>query len=263
MLVLLFVVLTIVFYLLDIQASWDSSILTLVLNIVFVIIPALVITFIAARSFMRTGVWPVLWMGIGVLTFGLAAVLSNWLRITSSNNATTVYSIVALLAGVFHFFAGFFALNRVPPREPGSGRLSALLQVYLIALALIVFRHCNRRAWTITAIRCIGGGNPNTSDGTGNGSITFPPGGFNAFPPVLQVEIVFALLVFSGAAVDMPVNGWGHTAKNGWVTDKLDCAECPVFWRCLFIYCCMGHIERGQEPKNCRLMKLWPTSSRY
>ncbi len=137
-LVALVIILTIGFYLLDIQASWDSSALTLVLNIVFVIIPALIISFIASRSFIRTGAWPVLWMGIGVLTFGLAAVLSNWLRITSSNNATTVYSIVALLAGIFHFFAGYFSVNRVSPKEPGSGRLSALLQIYLIALALIV-----------------------------------------------------------------------------------------------------------------------------
>jgi PAS domain S-box-containing protein len=123
---------------LDIEAKWDSSDLTLVLNVIFVIIPALVITFIAVRSFIRTGVWSVLWMGIGVLTFGLAAVLSNWLRITSSNNATTVYSIIALLAGVFHFFAGYFSLNRVSPSEPGPGRLSALLQVYFVALAFIV-----------------------------------------------------------------------------------------------------------------------------
>jgi PAS domain S-box-containing protein len=138
-LVVLVFVLTILFYVTDIQAKWDSSGLTLVLNIVFVVVPSFFIAFIAARSYVRTGVWSVLWMGIGTVTFGLAAILSNWLRITSANNATTVYAIVALLAGVFHSFAGFFALNMVPPAESHSRQVWTLLQVYLVALAFIIF----------------------------------------------------------------------------------------------------------------------------
>lgn len=139
-LVVLLFVLAIVFYLLDIKASYDSTELTLFLNIVFVVLPSFLVAIIAARGFISTGVWPVLWMGIGTLSFGLAVLLSNWIRVWSSTNASaTDYAILSLFAGLLHFLGSFFALSRVSPQEHHAGRLRTLLQVYLGALAFIAF----------------------------------------------------------------------------------------------------------------------------
>jgi PAS domain S-box-containing protein len=138
-LVVLVVLLTVLFYALGISSRYDSADLTLGLNILFVVLPSFFIAFIASRSFTRTGVWPVLFMGIGTLTFGLAVLLSNWIRGSSANNAITVYGLSALLAGLFYLFAGFLAFNKVPAQESRSGRLSILVQIYLAAMAFIVF----------------------------------------------------------------------------------------------------------------------------
>jgi hypothetical protein len=121
--VILVVIASFLFYFLGITSKYNPQDLFLVLNCIFVVVPSLIVGAMAARSFIRTGVWPTLWMGIGTFTFGLAVLLSNWFGLSSSNNATTVYAIVALLAGSFHLFSGFFALNSISSKQ-ASGRLS-------------------------------------------------------------------------------------------------------------------------------------------
>ena len=135
--VILVIITSFLFYFLGIKSKYNPHDLLLVLNCIFVVAPSLIVGTIAARSFTRTGVWPTLWMGIGTLTFGLAVLLSNWFGLSSSNNATTVYAIVALLAGSFHLISGFFALNAIPSKQ-ASGRFSSLLQVYISALVFII-----------------------------------------------------------------------------------------------------------------------------
>ncbi|WP_198527451.1 PAS domain S-box protein [Candidatus Methanoperedens nitratireducens] len=137
-LVILMFVLTIAFYLLDIKESYDSTSLTLALNIVFVMLPSFFIAVIAVRSFVRTGAWPVMWMGIGTLAFGLAVLLSNWIRVWEPNVAVTDFTIVSLIAGSLHFLGAFFALNKIPPQERGAGRLTTVLQVYFGTLAFVI-----------------------------------------------------------------------------------------------------------------------------
>jgi hypothetical protein len=113
-LVVLIIILAIVFYLLEAKTTWDSSVLTLVLNIVFVVIPSFFIALIASWGFMHSGSWQVMWLGVGTLAYGLAVLLSMWIRKWASTNAyATVFAIVYLLAGLFFFVGAVFPFNRL------------------------------------------------------------------------------------------------------------------------------------------------------
>ena len=139
-LVILVVILTIAFYLLDIQASWDSSVLTLLLNIVFVVIPAFFIAVISSRGFLQSGSWQIMWLGVGTLTYGLAVLLSFWVRTWAPANAqTTTFTVVYLLASLFFFIGSLLALNKDSLKAFSSsrGRLANLLLIYFIVAALI------------------------------------------------------------------------------------------------------------------------------
>ena len=139
-LVILVIILTIAFYLLDIQASWDSSVLTLLLNIVFVVVPAFFIAVISSRGFLQSGSRQIMWLGVGTLTYGLAVLLSFWLRTWASANAQiTTFAIVYLLAGLFFFIGSLLALNKASIKAYSSsqGRLTNLLVIYFIVVALI------------------------------------------------------------------------------------------------------------------------------
>ena len=138
-LIVMMYVLVIVFYLLGITVKYNSANLILALNIMFVVIPSFFIAFIAARGFLRTGSWPVMWMGIGTLSFGLAVFLSYFIGLWAPINASsTNFPIIALLAGLFNFFAASFLLSRTLPHERGQGRLTILLLANVGAIAMIV-----------------------------------------------------------------------------------------------------------------------------
>lgn len=138
-LVILVFAATVAFYLLHITASFDPPYLALALNIVFITAPSFLIAFIASRSFMLTGVWPTLWLGIGTLTFGLGSLLGGLLAADmTANIAITASNIIFLFSAALHSLGAFFAHNMVPPQERSAGRRSTILQVYLAVLALVI-----------------------------------------------------------------------------------------------------------------------------
>jgi PAS domain S-box-containing protein len=133
-------ILALSFYLLDIKSSWDSSILTLILTIVFVVIPSVSIAIIASWSFMRSGSWQVVWLGIATFSYGLAAFMAMWTRTWASTNASrTIFTIVYLIAGLLFFIVAIFAIRRVPFQNQSSlsKRRSIVLTAYSCLLVIV------------------------------------------------------------------------------------------------------------------------------
>lgn len=131
--------LTILFYFLNISASYEPAYLTFILNLIFVGISGFIIAVIAFRGFLRTGIWAILWLGISALTFGLATVVGSLLiDITNINVAITFHNIVSFFAASLFFLGGFFILNKIPPKE-NSGRFSTTIQVYIGVLIFVTF----------------------------------------------------------------------------------------------------------------------------
>ncbi len=75
-LVILIIFLTVLFTIIDIETSYEPENLVFFLNVIFVGIPSFIIAFVGLRGFLRSGSWPVLWLGIGTLTFGISGLVS-------------------------------------------------------------------------------------------------------------------------------------------------------------------------------------------
>jgi len=138
-LVILTVFLTILFYIMDIEASYEPENLIFFLNIIFVGIPSIIIAFVALRGFLKSGAWPVIWLGIGTLTFGLSGLVSFLVGKVPVNDIITLHNLIIFLASILYFLGGFFTINRIYPLESISGRRSAALHVYLGSMILIIF----------------------------------------------------------------------------------------------------------------------------
>jgi hypothetical protein len=102
-----FIVLIAISYGLNLTATPLSSVpIFLVLTILFVTSGSLVVSYIAARAYMKEGVPSMLFLGSGSLIFGLtslvAAVDALMAGERASNPATTIFVVGALLSTVLH-----------------------------------------------------------------------------------------------------------------------------------------------------------------
>ena len=137
--VIFIVFLTFLFYIMDIESSYDPANLIFILNIIFVGVPSIFIAFLAFRGFLRSGNWPVLWLGIGTLTFGISGLVSFLMGKVPVNEVITIHNLIVFLASILYIIGAFFMINKIYPLESISGRRSAALQVYLGPIILIVF----------------------------------------------------------------------------------------------------------------------------
>jgi PAS domain S-box-containing protein len=132
LLVVLMYVLVIIFYFMDNNVKYNPNNLIFILNLIFVFIPSLFIAFIALRSFLRTGNWPVLCIGLGTLSFGVAALLSFLIAMYGPINAgSTNFPIIIFFSGLSYFVASLFLISRTPPQEPGRERLTILIMAII------------------------------------------------------------------------------------------------------------------------------------
>lgn len=137
-LAVLVLVATLLLWLLDIGAQRESLVVNLLGTLVFITAASILIAAISIRSFLRTGAWPVLWLGAGSLAFGLAVPLSNaWLALFGSNAGVTTHNLGALVAAILHCLGAFFTINRIPPHEPIPARRAIVRQVYAATLLMI------------------------------------------------------------------------------------------------------------------------------
>ncbi len=132
--------LTISFASLNITRKIELPYLNLALYIICVIVPSFFMAVITIRTFLRTGSWPVIWLGIGALIFALGNLIGSLLVARSTTNiAVTASNIIYFAGGTFHLMGSFFVVNQVLPHGNPAGRNSTVLQVYLSALAFIAF----------------------------------------------------------------------------------------------------------------------------
>lgn len=138
--VILITVLTLMFFILRSNEFFDPENLLLIFYSIFIFLPSVVIAIVAGRGFLRSGSWPVLWPGIGTLSFGIAAIIGSFLIGRASINiAVTVFNLLAFFASFLFFVGAFFVFNRVPEQEERSARFYTLLEVYIGPLIIIAF----------------------------------------------------------------------------------------------------------------------------
>jgi hypothetical protein len=138
--VILMLVLTLVFYILNFNGIYNPTDLLFSLNLIFIFIPALVIAYISSRAFLRSGNWPLLWLGVGALIYGFSKLIGGYLiNRVPINIEITFFNVTVLLAAILFFLGAFFLINRVSDQENKKSRLSILLQVYIGSFVLTFF----------------------------------------------------------------------------------------------------------------------------
>ena len=119
-----------------VEAVYSSPLLFTVLNIAFLSVISFVVSWVAARSYLRDGSKAVLLLGCGTLALGLGGLLAP-LHIggPGANSIATIYDTAALMAGACHLFSSVGRLSERSGRRPWDWR--HLLAGYLTIVALV------------------------------------------------------------------------------------------------------------------------------
>ena len=126
---------------LRIEKLYSSSALFTTLNLLFLTLVSLTVSFLAARSFLAKQSTAVLFLGMGTLALALGAALAA-LKAggPDANPVVSVYNASACLAGLCHLTGATLSLSTRPKRlRAGSPvALASYLVVALLALVLVL-----------------------------------------------------------------------------------------------------------------------------
>jgi signal transduction histidine kinase/PAS domain-containing protein len=132
-------------WLFDVQASYDSPQLMLLLNLTCTTVAALVVALLVSRSFLTSGAPGLVWIVCGVLIWGgagpaaMAAGLSGSLAHPfNANLGITIYNSCALLAAVCHLVGALPTLRPVPALRAPLLWLTASVALASGAIAAVV-----------------------------------------------------------------------------------------------------------------------------
>ncbi len=122
---------------------FEPGFLMALLNVVFLGLTSLVVSYAAARSYLKIGASSILFLGKGALIFGFAGMLAEWFTgtPTGANIMVTIYNSSALLAGLLYYTATMLEIADLPrAQKPPTRKRNLFLSyaaVLLIALLLL------------------------------------------------------------------------------------------------------------------------------
>ena len=112
---------------LDIRNVFEPGLLLPILNTLFAGIMPIFVAYVAGKTYLKTGSTTVLFMGCGMLSFGLCAVVAGWMIRASDgpNLNVTVYNTGALIGSLFHSIGVVLSLaGKTSLRSPGKEKLT-------------------------------------------------------------------------------------------------------------------------------------------
>jgi PAS domain S-box-containing protein len=96
---------------LDIDTVYEHPLLLAVLNTLFIGLFPIAVSVIAARSSIRGGPGVVLWMGCGMLVFGVGSIIAGWVVQIDPNFTVTVHNISVFFGALFHAIGALISIN--------------------------------------------------------------------------------------------------------------------------------------------------------
>ncbi len=132
-LVILFLLLIIVFLKLNIKSSFEPAFLLPVLNTLFIGVMPIIVTFYAAKTYLQTNSKSALFMGLGMLIFGLGSIFAGWLRYipNGANVNVTIFNLCAMFGAAFHLAAAMWG------RKTDKINSSWRLKKFVLILSLL------------------------------------------------------------------------------------------------------------------------------
>jgi PAS domain S-box-containing protein len=128
--------------LLDLQSVFEPRLLLPLLNTLFAGIIPIVVAYAAGKSYVKTDSTTILFMGCGMLSFGLCAVVAGWMIRASDgpNLNVTVYNTGALIGSLFHSIGAIFSLGgKTTFQSRGKERLILTTAYFGVAAFVALF----------------------------------------------------------------------------------------------------------------------------
>jgi PAS domain S-box-containing protein len=133
---ILFMLAVVVLHALGPYSVRENAVLITALNTLFVVAPALVVAFLAARSYMLDGSFSVLLLGAGTLVFGLMYLMAGPL-VRTPNEAVTMANAGIFFGGAISLGSAVWALSSRSRQLSAGARRRVALFSYLGALILV------------------------------------------------------------------------------------------------------------------------------
>ena len=125
---------------LDFGSIFEHRLLLPVLNTLFAGIIPIVVAYVAGKAYVKGGSGTTLFLGCGMLSFGLCAISAGWL-IRASNGVNlnvTVYNTGALLGSAFHATGAILSLVRNYYSNEVMGRRWRATTAYVVVAVFVI-----------------------------------------------------------------------------------------------------------------------------
>ncbi len=127
----------------DLQTVFEPPGLYALLNVVFLTILPLIVSYYATRSYLRSGFFPMLMLGSGTLALGLSGILSGFTMSWQGGgpDATmTIFTWLAFVSAIFHLAGAVSVFTGIDPDRDTRHKefILALTYIGIAAVALLV-----------------------------------------------------------------------------------------------------------------------------
>jgi hypothetical protein len=131
----------------DIDEDFRMHLPTAIINTAFFVAVVMPVAYIAARNFMITGSWYMLWLGGGALAYGVGSLFREWLIGKGLTTPITIYNIVALIASVIHLTGATLSMAKMRIPNPELKQKPRIVLYYYLGILtgisltiLLIFR---------------------------------------------------------------------------------------------------------------------------
>lgn len=122
----------------DIEEDFRLHLPAPIINTVLISAVAVLVAYIAARSFTVTGSPQMLWLGCGVLAFGVGSLVRWWLAGKGLNVPITSYDSAALIASVLHLIGASLSMSKRHITESEFRRKLRVVLFYYLGILVII-----------------------------------------------------------------------------------------------------------------------------
>jgi PAS domain S-box-containing protein len=129
---------------------FEPPLLLPILNFLFLGLTSLVISYLAAKSYLKSGVISIALLGSGTLAFGITGVFSGWfINLSNGINITvTIFNCGALLSGILHFTSSIFhIMDNSPEEDPIRRRRNLILSYNSVVVLMAALMLAANRNW--------------------------------------------------------------------------------------------------------------------
>lgn len=127
-------------WVLDVGIIVESPLFLLSMVLIFTVFSSLMVSIIAATSFLKYGGWAILWIGVGALILGLGTGLSTGLYhygYIGVNRTVTLHNISGLFASFIFLVSAVLTYTSIASIQKAANRIIIFFQLYIGSILIV------------------------------------------------------------------------------------------------------------------------------